>query len=175
MILTREEILKEIEKGNIKIEPFDISQVQAASVDLHLGNYFRVFKHIRRVIQIRDDIDYADLHTVVTEKIETNGPLILMPQETVLGITKEKITLPPNIAGWLEGRSSFARLGLLIHISASFIQPGISNHQVLEMTNFGPNPLEIYPGTKVCQIIFERTVGSARYEGRFKDQKPENF
>jgi dCTP deaminase len=170
-ILTREEILKEIEKGTIKIEPFSLDQVGPASVDLHLSNEFRIFKNTRRVIEIRDGTSHED----VTEKIRIKDHLILMPGEMVLGITRERITLPDNICGWLEGRSRFARLGLLVHISTSFIQPGISNKQCLEIINFSPMPIALYPGTAICQFVFQQTIGKAIYEGKFKEQNEENF
>jgi len=170
-ILTRNEILSEIKQGNIKIEPFSIEHLGPGSLDLHLSNEFRIFKNMRRVIDIRDDARYEN----VTEKITVNDHLILMPGEMVLGITREKITLSYNICGWLEGRSRFARLGLLVHISTSFIQPGISNKQCLEIINFSPMPLALYPGTAICQFIFQRTIGEASYEGKFKEQDEENF
>jgi len=173
-ILTRDEILAEIEKGGICIEPFDEQSVGPASLDLRLGNVFRVFKKVHKVMPVRADSP-RDLYKELTEKVTVDEHLLLMPGETVLGMTLEKITLPPDISGWLEGRSTFARLGLLVHISASFMQPGIANKQVLEMTNFGPAPLAIYPGTAVCQFIFERSAGKARYEGGYRDQDENTF
>jgi dCTP deaminase len=170
-ILTRDEILKEIEQGNIKIEPFSLEQLGPASVDLHLSNEFRVFRNIREVVEIRGSVNYED----VTEKITVKDHMILMPGEMVLGITREKVTLSPNLCGWLEGRSRFARLGLLVHISTSFMQPGISNKQCLEITNFSPMSLGLCPGTSICQFIFQRTVGAATYEGKFRKQDEENF
>lgn len=170
-ILTRDEIMNEIRQGTVKIEPFSVDQVGPASVDLHLSNEFRIFKNTREVVKIRDEVSYGD----VTEKIEIDDHLILMPGEMVLGITREKITLPPYICGWLEGRSRFARLGLLVHISTSFMQPGISNKQCLEIINFSPMPLALYPGTAICQFVFQRTIGEAIYEGAFKDQDEKNF
>ncbi len=170
-ILTRDEVLGEIRKGNIKIEPFYMEYLGPGSLDLHLSSEFRVFKNMRRVIEINDNANYED----VTEKITVDDHLILKPGEMVLGITREKITLSPNICGWLEGRSRFARLGLLVHISTSFIQPGISNKQCLEIINFSPMPLALYPGTAICQFIFQRTAGEARYEGRFMVQDEGNF
>ncbi len=170
-VLTRNEILSEITQGNIKIEPFSIEYLGPGSLDLHLSNEFRVFKNIRSVIEIRDDARYED----VTEKISVIDHLILKPGRMVLGITREKITLAPNICGWLEGRSRFARLGLLVHISTSFIQPGISNKQCLEIINFSPMPLALFPGIAICQFIFQRTIGEARYEGKFIEQDEVNF
>ena len=170
-ILTRNEILKEMEAGRIAIEPFQEDQLGPGSVDLHLGDEFRVYHPTRKIVDVTDDVDYSKL----TEWIRKPDGIILMPGETVLGITLERITLPPDICGWLEGRSRFARVGLLVHVSASFMQPGISNHQLLEMSNFSPNPLRIIPRTRVCQFIFQRCEGEAVYKGRFRDQREGNF
>ena len=83
---------------------------------------------------------------------------------------KEKITLSEDLCGWLEGRTRFARLGLMIHISASFMQPGISNQQVLEISNMGHVPYRLKEGTKICQFVFQQTKGKAKYVGSFKNQ-----
>lgn len=165
-MLTRNEILKEMEKGNIKITPFDKSQVGPGSVDLHLGDEFRVFKKVHKLVHVNDNAN----HVNYSRKVKPKDYILLMPSDTILGITKERITLAPNICARLEGRSRFARMGLLVHISASFIQPGIDNRQVLEMSNMSKMPLAIHPGTRICQMIFERTEGSARYKGIFSKQ-----
>lgn len=170
-ILTHDEILKEIQAGNIVIDPFDPARIGPASVDLHLGDEFRVFKKVHGIIEVTPDSGYQD----ITERIRVEDRLLLMPQETVLGITREKITLAPHICGWLEGRSRFSRLGLLVHISASFMQPGIENKQCLEISNFSPMPLALYPGTPICQFIFQHTIGEARYQGKFRNQREGNF
>ncbi|HEY7534923.1 MAG TPA: dCTP deaminase [Thermodesulfobacteriota bacterium] len=170
-VLTKNEILNEIKKGNIKIKPFSIKYLGPGSIDLHLSSEFRIFKKMQNVIEINNNANYEE----VTEKIKVKHHLILMPGEMVLGITKEKIILSPCLCGWLEGRSRFARLGLLVHISTSFIQPGISNKQCLEIINFSPMPFALYPGTAICQFIFQRTVGEARYEGKFIKQNEKNF
>jgi dCTP deaminase len=170
-ILTHDEILKEIAAGNIIIEPFHADCVGPASVDLHLGNEFRVFRKVHDVVRVTPESNYEE----ITERIRVEDHLLLMPQETILGLTQEKITLAANICGWLEGRSRFSRLGLLVHISASFIQPGIDNKQVLEISNFSPMPLALYPGIPICQFVFQRTIGSAKYEGKFRNQREGNF
>jgi dCTP deaminase len=170
-ILTHDEILKEISAGNIVIDPFYAECVGPASVDLHLGNEFRVFRKSHDIVRVTSDANYEE----ITDRILVEDRLLLMPQETVLGITEEKITLAPNLCGWLEGRSRFSRLGLLVHISASFMQPGIENKQCLEISNFSPTPLALYPGTPVCQFIFQRTLGEAKYKGKFRNQKEGNF
>ena len=172
-ILTREEILKEIKAGNIKIEPFVSENLGPGSIDLCLGNDFLTFKKVHDIVDINEEIN----HEQVTEKrtIKDGERIVLMPSETILAITLEKITLAENICGWLEGRSRFARLGLLVHISASFIQPGINNKQCLEITNFSSMPLGLYPKTKICQFIFQKLEGRAKYTGRFANQNESNF
>jgi dCTP deaminase len=172
-VLGHSEILREIEAGNIVIDPYDPGIVGPASVDLHLSGAFRVFVRLPRNVRVSDDVDFrASTKGVLLEEDEY---LVLSPGETVLGMTTERITLSDGLCGWLEGRSRFARLGMLVHISASFMQPGIANHQVLEMSNFGPIPLEIRPGVAICQFIFQRIEGSGRYEGVFADQTPGTF
>ena len=172
-ILARSEILREIGEGRIRIDPYDERMVGPASVDLHLSNAFRLFVRMPTEVAVRDDLDYKRFTKGIW--IPDDGYLRMRPGETVLGITEEKVTLPPDVAGWLEGRSRFARIGLLIHISASFMQPGIANHQVLEMSNFGHLDLEIVPKTAVCQFVFERTHGEGSYQGIFQQQTPEMF
>jgi dCTP deaminase len=172
-ILTRDEILSAVERGDIGIEPFLPERVGPASVDLHLGRSFRVFKPARRTVRIDGTSDYRELSEKVT--VPEGGTMLLMPGETVLGLTLERVSLAPHLCGWLEGRSRFARVGLLVHISASFMHPGIRNHQVLEMTNFGPNPLELVPGIPICQFIFQRTVGEAVYQGTWAGQSSDDW
>lgn len=165
-ILTRDEILKEIKAGNIEIEPFDESHIGPASIDLTLGNEFRIFKRMHTTFIVDDFADYHD----ITKLVKCKDQLVLMPSETVLGITRERIKLSPNICGWLEGRSRFARMGLMVHITASFMQPGINNKQVLEISNVSPVPLALTPGTLLCQFIFNRCEGEAVYNGHYKGQ-----
>jgi len=172
-ILARSEILNEIAHGRIEIDPYDPEMVGPASIDLHLANAFRVFVRMPTDVAVTGDLDYKQYTKGIW--IPEGASLKMRPGETVLGITKEKITLAPDICGWLEGRSRFARIGLLVHISASFMQPGISNHQVLEMSNFGHLDLEIVPGTAVCQFVFQRTEGEGTYSGIFQAQTPERF
>ena len=165
-VLTREEILKEIKRGTIEIEPFEEDQVGPGSIDLHLGKEFRVFKKLRNACVVEDSISVEAL----TEHLEAEESFTLMPGETVLGITHERIKLPADICGWLEGRSRFARMGLVIHMTEGFVQPGINNRQVLEIGNLAPFPLVLKPGVRICQIILDRTEGKASYQGKFKSQ-----
>lgn len=167
MILTHDIILEEIKKGNIKIEPFDQSLLGAASYDLALGTAIRIFTAQKEAYPVRDDADFAHITKLI--EIGEEG-YTMKPGETLLGVTKEKITLAPHIAGWLEGRSRFARVGLMVHISSPFMQPGIDSYQVLEIANLAPTPLTIFPGTKICQFIFQYCKGEATYKGKFSGQ-----
>ena len=168
-VLAKDKILEEIEKGNLKIKPFDKSQVGPGSIDLTLGKHFRVFERQDEVCQVTEKTDFQKITTEV--KISKKNPLLLKPWETVLGVTQEKVSLSSDLCGWIEGRSRFARIGLAVHISAGFIQPGTSNYQVLEITNLGPTPLSLIPGIKICQVVIERCEGEGVYKGRFKDQE----
>jgi dCTP deaminase len=167
MILTKNEILKLMHSKKLKVEPYDESSVGPASIDLTLDKDLRVFKKENTFFEVKDSTDYKDLTTVV----DISKGYLLKPGELVLGITKEKITLPGNIAGWLNSRSRFARLGLMSHITAPFICPGVSNHQVLEIYNAGPEKLKLFPGIKICQLVLEQCKGSAKYQGKFKNQR----
>ncbi|MBN2052863.1 dCTP deaminase [Candidatus Woesearchaeota archaeon] len=164
-ILTKSEILKAMKKGKIKISPFSEDQLGPASVDLTLDNKFRVFKKLKGIPDINDSFDYKQLSDPMV-----SDSIIIKPQETILAITKERITLSDDICGWLEGRSKFARMGLLVHISAPFMQPGISNYPVLEISNMGKVPMRLHSGTRICQFIFQKTKGKAKYTGHFAAQ-----
>lgn len=172
-VLAKSEILREIEAGRICIDPYDPAMVGPASVDLHLSDAFRLFVRMPTVVEVKSSIDFKQFTKGI--RVPEGSSLRMQPGETLLGITREKVTLPDDVCGWLEGRSRFARIGLLIHISASFMQPGIANHQVLEMSNFGHLDLEIFPGTPVCQFVFQRTVGAGTYGGIYQGQTPDNF
>ena len=167
MILTRDAILAEIAAGRVVIDPFAPDQVGPASVDLHLADEIRVIDGGPPVIDVNDDADYRTVSRVQPLR----DPYVLSPGETIHGITREQVTLPDDIAGWLEGRSRFARLGLMIHVTAGFVNPGIRNRQVLEISNVSNRPLAIHAGTRICQIVLQRCEGHARYEGRFAEQE----
>jgi dCTP deaminase len=159
-------ILQEIRAGNIVIDPFDESMVGPGSLDLHLSNEIREFPPKSELYHVTDEPDVE----AVTVRRVVDDYFVLQPGETIHGITRERIKLPGDICGRLEGRSRFARLGLMIHVTAGFIQPGVNNRQVLELSNTSREPLAIHPGVRICQFIFERTEGHAIYEGMFKDQ-----
>jgi dCTP deaminase len=165
MVLTRDVILAEIAAGRLVVEPFDPAQVGPASIDLHLGDEIRVMAGGPDVIDVTEDADYRTVTRV--ERLERH---VLRPGETIHAITRERLRLPPDICGWLEGRSRYARLGLMIHVTSGFIAPGVESRQVLEMSNVAGRPLAIHAGVPVCQVVFQRCDGRAVYAGRFRRQ-----
>lgn len=165
-VLTRDAILAEMKAGRLVIDPFAEDQLGAASVDLTLGDEIRVIDPGSEPIDVRNEADYRD-HTTVHR---LDDPYVLEPGCTIHGITRERITLPPDLCGLLEGRSRFARLGLMIHVTSAFVQPGVSNRQVLEMSNVSNRRLRIHAGVRLCQIVLLRTDGRAVYAGRFSRQ-----
>ncbi len=165
-VLTRDAILRELELGRVVIDPLVASQVGPASIDLTLGADIRVLTPGGRVIPVREGTDYREY----TTPHRLDGPFVLDPGLTIHAITHERVTLPTDLCGFLEGRSQFARLGLMIHVTSAFVQPGVSNRQVLEMSNVSGHPLEIHAGVKLCQLVLMRTEGNATYRGRFADQ-----
>ena len=165
-VLTRDRILAAIESGRLAIAPFSTDQLGAASIDLTLGDEIRVIDSAAEPIDVRAESDYRD-HTTLQR---LDAPYVLEPGTTVHGITRERIALPPDLCGLLEGRSRFARLGLMIHVTSAFVQPGVANRQVLEMSNVSKRPLRIHPGVRLCQIVLLRTEGRAVYAGRFARQ-----
>jgi len=165
-VLTREALLQAIRDGRIAIEPFSEDMVGPGSIDLNLSDEFRIFKKRRHGVVVDDSMDLES----ITRLVRRERSLTLLPGETVIGITQERIRLSPNICGWIQGRSRFARIGLLVHMTASFIQPGIDNRQVLEISNMAPFPLILKPNTRICQVIFQTTEGDAVYQGKHRDQ-----
>ena len=167
-VLIGKEITKALKNKSIQVEPLDPAQIGPGSIDLTLGNDFRVFRKQSKIYHVKHDSISRDITRDV--HVKDGGYIVIRPGEMILGITREKITLADNISGRLEGRSRFARFGLAVHVTAGFMHPGISNHQVLEIVNLGHGPLALYPGTRICQFIFEKCDGHAAYQGSFAHQ-----
>jgi dCTP deaminase len=150
MILSDKDIRRCLKRGVIKITPPpEDEQIGPASVDLTLSNEFWKSRRARGKVDI-SKVGFSELMEYFrADEVE------LEPGAMVLGKTLEKIELPPNISGRLEGRSSFARLGLAIHVTSSFIQPGSRNHQILEIVNLSKHNMIIKAGMRLSQLIFE--------------------
>jgi len=153
-ILSGEEIIRYVRSGRLVIEPFDERLVGRGSLDVRLGSEFRVFVKRQEILHAREKPEYEKFTTKVT--IEPGGYFLLLPGELIHGITMERLRLPRDLAGWIEGRSSYARIGIAIHVTSGFIHPGSDEHQVLEITNLSPMAIALYPGERICQIVFEK-------------------
>ncbi|MGZ6213817.1 MAG: dCTP deaminase [Candidatus Limnocylindria bacterium] len=158
MVLSDRDIRAEIEAGRIVIDPFIPEAVQPSSVDLHLDRRFRVFRNSRYpYIDVRAD------QPELTELVEIGGddPFILHPGEFVLGSTYERVQLPNDLVARLEGKSSLGRLGLLIHSTAGYVDPGWEGNLTLELSNVANLPITLYDGMKIGQISFQRLSSPA--------------
>jgi dCTP deaminase len=158
MILSDRDIRAAIEAGRIGIEPFDPDEVQPSSVDLHVDRYFRTFHNHRYA-----HIDVKKPMEELTEMVEVkeDEPFILHPGEFVLGSTLEYVKLPEDLVARLEGKSSLGRLGLLIHSTAGYVDPGFEGHLTLELSNVANLPITIYPHMKIGQISFFKLTSAA--------------
>jgi len=164
MILTKEAIKKEIKKGKIKISPYNPRNIGSSSLDLTLDKTFWVFDKQKK-ITLNEKSDFKKY----TKKIKSSS-ITLEPGGFIIGISKEKITLPKNICGILSGRSRFARFGIAVHTTAFLVHPGVSNHQVFEIKNTSNNIVTLKPGLKVAQLAFVRTEGESKYKGSYAKQ-----
>ena len=175
MLLSDRDIKAEIQAGRVKVEPFTDAMVQPSSVDVRLDRFFRVFENHKYSV-IDPSIEQADLTREVA--VVADEFFILHPGEFVLASTYEVITLPDDIAGRLEGKSSLGRLGLLTHSTAGFIDPGFSGHITLELSNVANLPVKLFPGMKIGQLCLiklsspaEHPYGSAVYGSRYQGQR----
>lgn len=158
MILSDRDIRKELAAGRIEIDPFDEACVQPSSVDLHVDSRFRVFANSRYpFIDVRREM--PDLTELV--EVEPGEPFILHPGEFVLGSTLERVRIPDDMVARLEGKSSLGRLGLLIHSTAGYVDPGWDGSLTLELSNVANLPITIYPSMKIGQISFFRLTTPA--------------
>jgi dCTP deaminase len=175
VILSDRTIKEEIAKGRIKIEPYDERSIQPSSVDLRLDRYFRVFRnHTFSHIDVKQNLEE------LTELVEAddNDPFILHPGEFVLGSTAERIAIPSDLVGRIEGKSSLGRLGLLIHTTAGFVDAGWDGQLTLEFSNVASLPITLYPGMKIGQISFiqmtseaDNPYGTGQLGSKYQGQK----
>jgi dCTP deaminase len=175
VLLSDRDLLTEIDNKRVAVEPFDVEMIQPSSIDVRLDRMFRVFEN-HKYPHIDPSIEQADL----TRLIEPEGddPFILHPGEFVLGSTLEVVSLPDDLAGRLEGKSSLGRLGLLTHSTAGFIDPGFSGHITLELSNVATLPIKLFPGMKIGQLCLFRLsspadhpYGSDKYGSRYQGQR----
>jgi dCTP deaminase len=148
------EICAAIEEGEIGYEPFDSTLIQPASIDMRLDRYFRFYPS--------DEYDPIDPFDPERRTVGVEGEkLMVRPQQFMLASTKERITLPANIVGRLEGKSSLARMGLFVHVTAGFFDPGFDGFATLEIFNANPSPIVLHENMTICQMSFMRMAASA--------------
>ena len=157
-VLADRDINAAIERGEIVVRPFDPRDVQPASVDLHLDRKFRVFRNNRYPY-----IDLRQPQPDLTELLEIRDeePFILHPGEFVLGQTLEWVEIPNDLLAHLDGKSSLGRVGLLIHSTAGYVDPGWKGTLTLELSNVANLPITIYHEMKIGQISFMRMTEPA--------------
>jgi dCTP deaminase len=175
VILSDRSLREAIDGGRIGIEPYDEDLVQPSSIDVRVDRLFRVFRnHTAGVIDVKEDT------RALTELVEIpeHGVFMLHPGEFVLGSTLERVTVPDDLVGRVEGKSSLGRLGLLIHSTAGFVDSGFDGHITLELANVASLPITIYPGMKIGQVSFmqmttpaERPYGKGAKGSKYQGQR----
>jgi dCTP deaminase len=175
VLLSDRDLRAELDDGRLVIDPPDPSLIQPSSIDVRLDRMFRVFNNSRYT-----HIDPAQQQDELTELVEPDegDPFVLHPGEFVLGATLERLSLPDDLAGRLEGKSSLGRLGLLTHSTAGFIDPGFDGHITLELSNVANLPITLWPGMKIGQLCLFRLsspaeipYGSAATGSKYQGQR----
>jgi len=159
VVLSDRDIKLHLQSGKLGISNLNMEQIGPSSVDLRLGNVFRVFRHAEVThIDPKEGIS-DDLMSVVVKK--EGEPFIIHPGEFVLSSTIESVSLPNDLVARLDGRSSWGRLGIVIHSTAGFVNPGFRGQLTLEMANISKVPVVLWPGTRICQLTFEKLSSPA--------------
>ena len=178
MILSDRDIRLLIKSGDIKIKAPDknyLKNIGPSSLDLRLGNKFKLYEHTK--FPLLDPANPATFNKCsrLIEIKKKNEPFIVQPGDFVLGVTAETITLSNNLVARVEGRSSLGRLGIIVHSTAGFVDPGFSGTITLEITNINRMPVALYPGMRVCQLAFETLTSPAEVDySKKKTQKYQN-
>jgi dCTP deaminase len=175
MVLSDRTIRRMLDEGSIGIDPYDEELLQPSSVDVRVDRLFRVFRNSRYpYIDVKEPME--DL-TELVEVSDEDQPFILHPGEFVLGSTLERIRLPDDLVARLEGKSSLGRLGLIVHATAGFVDPGFKGTLTLEITNLTRVPIKLYPGLLIAQLSFmaldapaERPYGSEALGSHYQGQ-----
>lgn len=154
-ILSDKTIKEYLEECKIVIDPLkDEQQIQPSSVDMRLGDEFKVFKVIRKpYIDPKDEEDIAEY--MESSTVPEGEAFIIHPNEFALATTQEYVKVPDDLVARVEGRSSMGRLGVTMHVTAGYVDPGFEGRITLEISNIGAMPVALYPGQRVCQLVFE--------------------
>jgi dCTP deaminase len=174
LVLSDRSIREALADGRLVIDPMGDNAIQPASVDLRLDAHFRVFRNHRQpYIDIREEMP----ELTEPESIEPDEPFVLHPGEFVLGSTMERVELANDLVARVEGKSSLGRLGLLVHATAGFVDPGWKGHLTLELSNVATLPIRLYYGMKIGQLSFQqlstaadRPYGHPELKSRYQGQ-----
>ena len=178
MILSDRTLREQLAAGRIVIDPLDDTLIQPSSVDVRISNLFRVFRnHTRAVLDVKDDLqDLTEL--IEIDDADPDAAFMLHPGEFVLGSTLERVAVPDDLVGRVEGKSSLGRLGLLIHSTAGFIDAGFDGHITLELANMANLPITVYAGMRIAQLSFmtlttpvEQPYGSGGLGSKYQGQR----
>lgn len=162
MVLSDRDIKEALLSKKVVIDPLPnfSKQLSSCSVDLQLGNYFRVYNHSS--VSIIDSKEPGVIEKITSlTTVKDGNKFILHPGEFALGVTREKIEMPDDLTGRLEGRSSIGRMGIVVHSTAANIECGFRGNIVLELANIGRIPVALYPGMRICSITFEQLTTPA--------------
>jgi dCTP deaminase len=175
VLLSDRDIRAQLDAGRVGLAPYAPEMVQPSSVDVRLDRFFRVFEN-HLYPHIDPAIEQPDLTRLI--EVGPDEPFVLHPGEFALASTYEVVSLPDDIAGRLEGKSSLGRLGLLTHSTAGFIDPGFTGHVTLELSNVATLPIMLWPGMKIGQLCLfqlssaaEHPYGSSVYGSRYQGQR----
>jgi len=178
MILSDRDIHAAIESGRVKIASPDekyLENIGPSSLDLRCGSHFKLYEHTK--FSLLDPADPATFENCsrMIELKDPNIPFIVQPNDFILGVTLESVTLSADLVARVEGRSSLGRLGIIVHSTAGFVDPGFSGTITLEITNINRMPVALYPGMRVCQLAFETLTSPAEVDySQKKSQKYQN-
>jgi len=178
MIFSDRDIRAAIQSGRIKIGSPDekyLDNIGPSSLDLRCGSHFKLYEHTKfPLLDPADPTTFENCSRMIEVK-KPNTPFIIQPNDFVLGVTLESITLPDDLVARVEGRSSLGRLGIIVHSTAGFVDPGFSGTITLEITNINRMPVALYPGMRVCQLAFETLTSPAEVDySKKKTQKYQN-
>lgn len=163
MILSDHDIKAAIEAGTVRVDsphPELQPHIHASSMDLRLGNTFKLYEHSKfAVLDPKQPESFAGNMRTIT--IPEDESFIVQPGEFILGVTQETISLPDDLVARVEGRSSLGRLGIIVHSTAGFVDPGFSGTITLEISNLNRMPIALYPSMRICQLAFEKMSSPA--------------
>ncbi len=168
MILSDREIRILLERGELIVEPIEEEQIQPSSIDFRLGNDFLIYTDSIDILDVKDN----SYHEKMEKIIVGDEGFVIQPKQFVLATTVEYIKLPDYITAFVEGRSSLGRLGLFIE-NAGWVDAGFEGTITLEFFNANSRPIKIYPGMRICQLVFAKmnTPAERPYSGKYQGQR----